>query len=132
MYRYGDGVDISGITAIEWYKKAADNDEIDAILAIAEIYSEGQIILQDLEIAIHYYKMAAEKGNSTALYKLGELYENGTGVEQNINKAIYWYRKAAIKNNYSAKSALKRLNTNWLDEDGNTVDPEDFDDDLIF
>lgn len=132
MYRYGDGVDISGITAIEWYKKAADNDEIDAILAIAEIYSEGQIILQDIEIAIHYYKMAAEKGNSTALYKLGELYENGTGVEQNINKAIYWYRKAAIKNNYSAKSALKRLNTNWLGEDGNTVDPEDFDDDLIF
>ena len=59
------------------------------------------------------------------------MYENGTGVEQNINKAIYWYRKAAIKNNYSAKSALKRLNTNWLDEDGNTVDPEDFDDDFF-
>ena len=76
--------------------------------------------------------MAAEKGNSTALYKLGQLYEDGTGVEKNINKAIYWYRKAASKNHYYAKVALKRLNTNWLDEYGNTVEPEDFDDDLIF
>ena len=132
MYRYGDGVDICGMTSVEWYKKAADNDEIDAILAIAEIYSEGQIIPQNLEFAIHYYKKAAEKDNSTALFKLGELYEDGLGVEKNIHTAIYWYRKAASKNNYYAKDALKRLNTNWINEDGNTVEPEDYDDDLIF
>lgn len=128
MYQDGDGVEQNGKLAIKWYEKAAQKDEIDSILALGDIYSEGDITAQDMDKAIHYYKMAAEKDSSTALCKLGELYEYGTGVEQNTHKAIYWYRKAAQKGNYGAKESLKRLNSNWLDENGNIdADIDDFD-----
>ena len=130
MYRRGDGVEQNGQLAVEWYEKAAEKDEMDAILALAEIYSEGDLLPVDMDKAIHYYKIAAEKDNSTALFKLGEIYEHGTGVLKNKNKAIYWYRKAANKGNYSAKECLKRLNSNWLNEDGDideSLDEPDFD-----
>ncbi len=118
MYRRGDGVEQNGDLAIEWFEKAAAKDETDAILALAEIYSEGDAFPIDMDKAIHYYKTAAEKDNTTALLKLGEIYENGTGVLKNKDKAIYWYRKAANKGDYSAKENLKRLNANWLNEEG--------------
>lgn len=119
MYRNGDGVEQNGELAVKWYEKAAEKEDIDSILALADIYSKGNIVTQDKDKAVHYYKLAAEKDNSTALFKLGELYEYGICVEQNIHKAVYWYRKAANKGHFAAKESLKRLNSNWLNEDGN-------------
>lgn len=125
LYHFGEGVEPNGIIAIEWYERAAEKDEIDAILAMAKIYSDGNLVSQNMEKAIHFYKIAAEKDNPIALFELGGLYENGVGVEKNVHTAIYWYRKAANKNNSSAKEALKRLNINWIDEDGNVVNIDD-------
>lgn len=114
--------------AVEWYQKAADKDELSAIMALAEIFSEGKIVVKDMDKAIHYYKLAAEKESAPALYELGRIYENGNGVERNKPKALYWYRKAANKGNDNAKESLKRLNANWIDANGKVT--EELDDNL--
>ena len=119
IYHSGISIEKNYHKAIEWYKKAADKDDMGAILSLAEIYSNGDDSIRNMETAIHYYKIAAEKDNSIALFKLGQVYEYGNCVEQNIDQAIYWYRKAANKGNNDAKESLKRLNSNWINEDGN-------------
>ena len=43
------------------------------------------------------------------------------GVDRDVSKAVFWYRKAAAEGNEVAKTALKRLNANWI-ENGEIVD----------
>lgn len=122
MYINGDGTDKDGNKAIEWLKKAADKGEDDALLSIANIYKSGDLLPQNIDEAIKYYQKAAEKGMVSALVELGRIYEYGIGVDKDVHNAIFWYRKAATKRNKEAQENLKRLHSNWLDENGNVVD----------
>ena len=94
---------------------------MDALIALANIYETGDDVTQDIDKAIEYLKKAAENENIEALLRLGEMHEKNSKI-QNRFKAIYWYRKAARKGNYQAKIGLKRLNSNWIDANGNVQD----------
>ena len=123
IYQYGTGIEKDGSKALEWLKKAADNGEYKALFRIGTIYREGQLIPQNMEESITFYQKAAEKDNVLALVELGKIFEYGIGgIVKNNQKAIYWYRKAATKRNKEAQENLKRLHSNWLDENGNVVD----------
>ena len=121
MYHNGDGVEKDINSAISWYEKAAARDEMDALIALANIYETGDNVTQDIDKAVEYLKQAAENENIEALLRLGEMHEKNSKI-QNRFKAIYWYRKAARKGNYQAKIGLKRLNSNWIDANGNVQD----------
>ena len=105
-------------------------DEI-TMIDLAECYKNGSIVRQDYGESMKYYQMAAEldkiddntkdTNQLKALFAIGTFYENGYGVDKNSSKAIFWYRKAANKNYTPAQEALKRLDTNWVDETGHAT-----------
>ena len=111
--------------------KAIEKGNKNAMIDLAECYKNGSIVRQDYGESMKYYQMAAELDkidNNTkdtnqlkALFAIGTFYENGYGVDKNSSKAIFWYRKAANKNYTPAQEALKRLDTNWVDETGHAT-----------
>lgn len=131
FYRYGYGVDIDAGLMVSWYSKAIEKGNKNAMIDLAECYKNGYVVDQDYSESMKYYQMAAEldkiddntqdTNQSKALFAIGTFYENGYGVDKNTSKAIFWYRKAANKNYSPAQEALRRLDTNWVDETGHVT-----------
>lgn len=101
MYRAGEVVSITDRKirdekALEWYKKAADQNDLDAIRKYAAVNSgppDG--ITRDYKTAFKYYKIAAEMGDIWAQTRVAYHYEYGIGVSKDNEKAKYWRVKAA-------------------------------------
>ena len=95
--------------ALEWYEKAAAEDNADAMFKLGLLYHNGQGVAQNNAKAIEWYEKAADKGNTDAMVNLGMHYANGLGVARNYAKAREWYEKAAAKDNAIAMVNLAVL-----------------------
>ena len=80
--------------AFEWYSKAADNDDADAMFKIGECYSNGDGVAKDKEKAFEWYLKAAQKDYAQAAYMVGKCYQNGVGVTKDLDKAEDFYEEA--------------------------------------
>lgn len=114
-YQYGDG----GVTqdyakALEWYEKAAEQENSDAMNRIGILYANGAGVEQDYTKALEWYEKAAELGNDMAMNNLGVMYANGYGVEQDYTKALEWYEKAAELGNEKAAEYIANLRDQGL------------------
>lgn len=58
------------MTAIYWYRMAADAGDVDTQVHLAEIYEQGLGIEKDLEKAIYWYRIAAYHGSEAAHRKV--------------------------------------------------------------
>lgn len=87
-------------------RKAADAGDSDAMLKLGNMYSEGQGVEQDAQLAVEWYRKAADAGNSTAMGNLGFMYEQGQGVKQDQNQALAWFRKSADNGGVMAMNYL--------------------------
>ncbi len=92
--------------AVEWYLKAAEQDDKYAQYNLGYCYDKGQGVEQDYQKAVEWYTKAAEQGNVDAQCHLGVCYINGQGVEKNLQKAVEWYTKAAEQGNAWAQNNL--------------------------
>jgi uncharacterized protein (TIGR02145 family) len=92
--------------AREWYAKAAEKDNTDAIHYLGWMYQNGQGVTQDYAKAHEYYAKAAKAGYAASMNNLGYLYENGLSVTRDYAKAREWYVKAAEKGNATAMNNL--------------------------
>lgn len=83
--------------AAEWYRKAADQGNINAELHLAVIYRDGagKTILRDPEQAAAWYRKAADQGDVGAQGTLGMLYTLGQGVPKSDVDAYFWLDLAA-------------------------------------
>ena len=88
--------------AIEFYKIAAEQGDVNAQYILGDAYKERQ----DEEEAFKWYKISAEQGNTKAQYNLGWFYANGIGVEQDEEEAIKWYKISAGQGNANAQYRL--------------------------
>lgn len=86
--------------------EAANNNELDAQVKLAEMYRKGRGVDRDLITAAQWYEKAAVEGDAEAQFNLGDMYKQGLGVEKNNALAIKWLRKAA---NQGHKAAKRRL-----------------------
>ncbi len=84
-----------GEEAVEWYRKAAEQGNTDAMLCLGLCYAQGKGVPQDLAEAVRLYRKAAEYGNATAQFCFGNCYLYGTGVPNDYEEAVSWFRKAA-------------------------------------
>ena len=108
--------------ALQWYEKAAQQDNVDAILQLIEIYENGYGVTKDEKKGVMYEKKAAGLGSAKAQYYLGGTYYNGYGGEaKNLSKAVEWYRKAAEQGYKYAQKSLGRCYYygNGVTEDSN-------------
>jgi len=77
--------------AANWYKKAADQKSIPALLHLATLYRDGcKTLPRDMAQAAANYRKAAELGDATAQGTLGSLYFMGQGVRQDYLEAYFW------------------------------------------
>jgi uncharacterized protein YdaT len=98
--------------ARDWYEKAADGGNPDAMFKLGVIYQNGQGVALDYAKAREWYEKAADRGNADAMANLGWLYANGRGVPQDYAKAREWYEKAADNGNAPAMVSLGLLYEN--------------------
>ena len=94
------------VEAAEWYRKAADQNDLDAQYKLGVCYEKGEGVGKDLKEAAKWYRKAAEKGIVEAQIALGACYENGRGLPPNCKEAVNWYRKAADRKNPEAQYRL--------------------------
>ena len=74
--------------AMEWYLKAAAQNNRYAQNNIGYLYHIGIGVNVDYKKAMEWYLKAAKQTNSTAQTNIGKLYEEGKGVDRNYDKAI--------------------------------------------
>jgi hypothetical protein len=91
--------------AIEWYKKAAEQDDRRALRTLADCYYKGKGVAQDYRKAVELYLKVAP---SDVLVQtiLGDCYYYGCGVSKDFVKAVEWYAKAAEMGCAAAQYAL--------------------------
>ena len=92
--------------AVEWYRKAAEQGNVDAQVNLGWCYEQGEGVEKDPALAVEWYRKAAEQGNAGAQLNLGWCYRKGEGVEKNPAVAVEWYRKAAEQGNAGAQLNL--------------------------
>jgi TPR repeat protein len=95
--------------ALKWYRKAADQGEVEAYLGLGVLYCNGNGVPKDYAQAFSWWREAAERGNSDAEFDIGTLYENGQGVPRDIAQARIWYQKAADGGDDEAKKRIAEL-----------------------
>ena len=92
--------------AVEWYTKAANQNNTAAQCNLGYCYDVGQGVKQSYEKAVEWYTKAANQGYATAQCNLGYCYKNGQGVPQSYEKAVEWYTKAAEQGHATAQCNL--------------------------
>ncbi|MBO7708111.1 MAG: sel1 repeat family protein, partial [Thermoguttaceae bacterium] len=93
--------------AVFWFRKAADQGNLDAQYRLARCYSNGMGVGADPAKAAECYRIAAEKGHAVSQNALGDCYSQGIGVPFDQDEAIRWYRLAAAKGNPDAARSLR-------------------------
>jgi len=78
---------------------AAELGDANAMFTLGEIYSYGEGVTEDANIAVEWYLKASQSGHAEAMYELGDIYYFGKGVTEDTNEAIVWYTKAANAGN---------------------------------
>jgi TPR repeat protein len=139
MYQNGRGVSPDRNKAIEWYKKAAAQDNKKAVsrlkllqaneerfrkelanvkngnkesqYKLGNMYTEGIGTNIDLAKAAEAYAHSAHQGYVKAEYKLGLVYYEGTGVKPDKRIAYKWFRQAADKDYPAAQYYLGKMYT---------------------
>jgi TPR repeat protein len=95
-YAAGKGVAYDLTRASEWYRKAADKNDLSAELHLAALYRDGgKGLPRDMEQAAAWYRKAADQGDVGAQATLGLLYSLGQGVQKSDVEAYFWLDLAA-------------------------------------
>ena len=79
VYENGWGVTHDYSKAHQWFEKAADAGNTDAMIHLGRLYEKGQGVAQDYGKALEWFQKAAEAGNTDAIFNLSQLYEKGLG-----------------------------------------------------
>jgi|GEM_PF-5614753 len=95
--------------AIQWFMKAAQKGNAEALFILAGYYIGGEIVKEDRQLAFKLLLRSARNGYIGAQRSAGDLYLAGfTGVKDQKN-AIYWYQKAAEQGDEHSKAKLDEL-----------------------
>jgi TPR repeat protein len=69
-------------TSARLYRQASDQGNMDAMVALGQLYRQGFGVAKDMKEAARLFRIAAEKGNSVGQAQLGLAYESGEGVAE--------------------------------------------------
>ncbi len=108
-YTYGYGTTQNFTEALYWYKKGAENGDVDCMNNLANIFRYGQGTDIDFSQAIYWYKKAANTGSPKAQENLGDMYYYGIGVNRDYLTAYKWYSMAAEENLVKAQNKMGML-----------------------
>lgn len=91
--------------AIYWFRKSAEQGNINAIYNIGLCYYYGHGVEQEYNKATEYFRTAANSGHAMAQYKLANcLYFYNKKSQDDVLEAIKWFESAASQNIILAKN----------------------------
>ncbi|MBA3025907.1 MAG: hypothetical protein FP820_05790 [Sulfurimonas sp.] len=124
MHMRGQGCQRSNELAKEWFLKAAEHDNTQALNSLGIFYEKGTVGNADEAKALEYYKKAADLGHVEAQLKTGLLYKQ-TG---NNAEAMRYLITAAHNNNDQAQSIITYVSNasdaNELNHDFRALDAQ--------
>jgi TPR repeat protein len=137
MYQNGRGVTADRDKAIEWYTRAAVQDnqkavsrlelmkanearfsrtdsrasrgDVDSQYDLGNMHEKGIGTRINYQQAREWYEQAAAAGHASASFNLGLMYHEGTGIGKSNKKAYKWFRDAAGKGSTPAQYYLGKL-----------------------
>lgn len=108
-YEEGEVVEQDYMLAEYWYRKAADQGNMDAFLSLGHMYQLGRGLEKNRIRAIDWYRRAAELGSSEAQALLSEAYLKGIDVPQDYVAAYQWANLAASEANSPSRGDYIKL-----------------------
>ena len=98
MHAEGQGVTQDYSQALEWFRRAADQNFAPAQFQLGVLYYDGQGVAQNYGRAADWFRRAASHNHVQAIFNLGIMYREGQGVLANPTAAAHWYLLAAKQN----------------------------------
>lgn len=93
-YTGTNGFPLNYNKALDYFKKAAELGNADAMNYLGVMYQYGQNVIKNTTTAADWYYKAiqADNENAYAAHNLGGLYYNGDGVPKDMVKAFQFYK----------------------------------------
>ena len=97
------------VEAVKWFRKAADQGDEEAALALWGAYQDGGGVLKNPAEGIKWLRKAAELNSNLAQLTLAQNYEYGYGVIKDLVEAHAWYNIAGATGefDFQHKDAVK-------------------------
>lgn len=95
--------------ALEYYKKAVENDLTIAIQSVGTMYKNGENFPVNKPLAASMLEKAALRGDPRAMCNIGQMLMRGDGIPENRFAGIDWYTAAADQGIYSAMFMIAQL-----------------------
>ena len=105
-YFTGDGVEQDYAQALEWYQKAADAGNAEAMNRLGDCYFHGRGVEADYAQAMEWYQKAADAGNAEAEERLAEYSSQEAETRQDDAQTLEEYRQAAEAGDVDAMNHL--------------------------
>ena len=95
-------------TAVSWWKKAAEADDLPALFLLARFYDGqfGHASFRNAKMAYDYFLKAAEKGDPVSMVAVGSRLLNSDVVKRDEQKGIGWLNKAIESKEFTGHLAL--------------------------
>lgn len=126
-YYYGTITKEDKTKAIEYFKKAADNDEMVSQHNMGVIYYDGELIKQNYELALNYFEKSVSKGYIKSYGYIGYMYLYGQFVDKDVEKGIKYLEYAANNNDTQSQYKLALFYKELLDESEETIEKDNID-----
>lgn len=109
LHYSGIGVQKNAPRAVEWFRKAAQGDDVRAQFTLATIYLRGEGVPTNSAEGIHWLTRAAQNDHAEAIWDLATIYLHGNGVKADPAEALKWYLKLAEQGHTGAELQVARL-----------------------
>lgn len=106
LFLKGEALPADWRIAEKWLCAAAEQEDMEALLILADGYSSGESFSRSLRKAAMFYEKAAMKGNAKAKSELANCFYYGRGVEKDYAKAMKLYQEAASQGETDAYNGL--------------------------
>ncbi|WP_400239101.1 ATP-binding cassette domain-containing protein [Methanomethylophilus alvi] len=94
---------------IDYLSFLSENNNLDAIKRLANMYYSGDSIEKDYSKALQLYVKSSKLGDSWSKLRVGEMYRDGLGTQVNLELALSWFESSANNNNISAIVSLLNI-----------------------
>lgn len=119
MYKNGLGTQKDMLKAIDYFKRSAELNNINAKRTIALEYLSGKHLEQDIEKGLEMLTECADRGEVISCYKLGKIFLKDEILYKDLNMAEKYFLKASEKEN---QYALYSLGTLYLEKEKYNID----------
>lgn len=109
IHEEGLGVAKNEALAAQWYKRAAELNDVEGMFAYGVILAEGRGVEKNRVGAAEMFERAARTGHAAANYNLGLLFLKGDGKPENPYRAAQHIRYAAEQGIAAAQYDLATL-----------------------